>query len=60
MSPGLLTDLRSASANNDCYSLCVIRAGLQKHILHASKKLHRQLESSFFNLSLKGFYKFYF
>ena len=46
ISPGLLTDLRSASVNNDFYSLCAIRAGLQKHILHASQKLHRQLESS--------------
>ncbi|KAL1827717.1 hypothetical protein ACET3Z_006129 [Daucus carota] len=46
ISRGLLTDLRSASVNNDFYSLCAIRAGLQKHILHASQKLHRQLESS--------------
>ncbi|KAL1827714.1 hypothetical protein ACET3Z_006126 [Daucus carota] len=50
MSPGLLTDLRSASVNNDCYSLCAIKAGLQKHILHASQKLHRQIESSVQNL----------
>ena len=56
MSPGLLTDLRSASVNNDCYSLSAVKVGLQKHILHASQKLHRQIESSVQNLdpSLMG------
>ena len=50
MSPGLLTDLRSASVNNDCYSLSAVKVGLQKYILHASQKLHRQIESSVHNL----------
>jgi endoribonuclease Dicer len=43
LSPGLLTDLRSASVNNDCYAQSVIKAALHKHILHASQELHRQL-----------------
>ncbi|KAK1397002.1 hypothetical protein POM88_006865 [Heracleum sosnowskyi] len=50
MSPGLLTDLRSASVNNDCYSLSAVKVGLQKHILHASKKLQEQIDSSVQNL----------
>lgn len=43
MSPGLLTDLRSASVNNECYALSAIRAGLHKHILHASQTLYKQM-----------------
>lgn len=56
MSPGLLTDLRSASVNNGCYSLSAVKVGLQKHILHASQTLHRQIVSSVQNLdpSLMG------
>ncbi|XP_074323641.1 endoribonuclease Dicer homolog 2-like isoform X2 [Apium graveolens] len=50
MSPGLLTDLRSASVNNDCYSLCAVKAGLQKCILQASQELCRQISSSVRNL----------
>ncbi|KAF1002409.1 endoribonuclease Dicer homolog 2-like isoform X2 [Apium graveolens] len=46
MSPGLLTDLRSASVNNDCYSLSAVKVGLQKHILHASQKLQWQIASA--------------
>lgn len=45
MSPGLLTDLRSASVNNDCYAHAAISKGLHKHILHASPELHRQMAS---------------
>ncbi|XP_058102614.1 endoribonuclease Dicer homolog 2 [Magnolia sinica] len=43
LSPGLLTDLRSASVNNDCYAHAAVKAGLNKHILHASYELHRQI-----------------
>ncbi|KAK1384809.1 RNase III domain-containing protein [Heracleum sosnowskyi] len=50
MSPGLLTDLRSAYVNNDCYSLSAVKVGLQKHILHASAKLQEQIDSSVQNL----------
>ncbi|XP_010249398.1 PREDICTED: endoribonuclease Dicer homolog 2 isoform X2 [Nelumbo nucifera] len=44
-SPGLLTDLRSASVNNDSYANAALKAGLHKHILHASPKLHQQISS---------------
>ncbi|XP_058216237.1 endoribonuclease Dicer homolog 2 [Rhododendron vialii] len=43
MSPGLLTDLRSASVNNDCYARSAMKAGLHKHILHASHDLHKHI-----------------
>ncbi|XP_022864745.1 endoribonuclease Dicer homolog 2-like [Olea europaea var. sylvestris] len=43
LSPGLLTDLRSASVNNDCYAQSAVKAGLHKHILHASQELHRHI-----------------
>ncbi|KAK4265991.1 hypothetical protein QN277_026969 [Acacia crassicarpa] len=43
LSPGLLTDLRSASVNNDCYARSAIEADLHKHILHASLELHRDI-----------------
>ncbi|KAL6980466.1 hypothetical protein U1Q18_022104 [Sarracenia purpurea var. burkii] len=43
MSPGLLTDLRSASVNNDCYAQAAVKAGLHKHILHASQDLHKHM-----------------
>ncbi|KAL8511973.1 hypothetical protein ACS0TY_018436 [Phlomoides rotata] len=43
LSPELLTDLRSASVNNDCYARSAIRAGLYKHILHLSPDLHRHI-----------------
>ncbi|CAI9090837.1 OLC1v1025698C1 [Oldenlandia corymbosa var. corymbosa] len=46
LSPGLLTDLRSASVNNDCYSQSAIKAGLHKHILHASHELHRHIANA--------------
>ncbi|XP_020423500.1 endoribonuclease Dicer homolog 2 isoform X1 [Prunus persica] len=32
-SPGFITDMRSASVNNDCYALSAVKAGLHKHIL---------------------------
>ncbi|KAF5180350.1 Endoribonuclease dicer-like protein [Thalictrum thalictroides] len=55
MSPGQLTDLRSSAVNNDCYALAAVKAGLHKHILHASPLLHVQMKDfveSFEQLSL--------
>ncbi|XP_051121429.1 endoribonuclease Dicer homolog 2 isoform X2 [Andrographis paniculata] len=46
LSPGLLTDLRSASVNNECYALSAIKAGLYKHVLHTSQVLHKQIVHS--------------
>lgn len=43
MSPGLLTDLRSASVNNDCYARSGMKVGLHRHILHASQELHKHI-----------------
>ncbi|GAV83983.1 DEAD domain-containing protein/Helicase_C domain-containing protein/Ribonuclease_3 domain-containing protein/PAZ domain-containing protein/dsRNA_bind domain-containing protein [Cephalotus follicularis] len=43
LSPGMLTDMRSASVNNDCYAQSAIKAELHKHILHASHELHKQI-----------------
>ncbi|XP_011084676.1 endoribonuclease Dicer homolog 2 isoform X1 [Sesamum indicum] len=43
LSPGLLTDLRSASVNNDCYAQAAVKAELYKHVLHASPELHRHI-----------------
>lgn len=43
MSPGLLTDLRSASVNNDCYAQAAVKGDLHKHILHTSQDLHKHI-----------------
>ncbi|MCD7462893.1 Dicer-like protein 2 [Datura stramonium] len=43
VTPGPITDLRSASANNECYAQSAVKAGLHKHILHASQDLQRQI-----------------
>ncbi|XP_047327651.1 endoribonuclease Dicer homolog 2 [Impatiens glandulifera] len=43
LTPGLLTDLRSASVNNDCYARSAIKANLHKHVLHASQDLHKHV-----------------
>ncbi|QHO06443.1 hypothetical protein HN51_065296 [Arachis hypogaea] len=43
MSPGQLTDMRSASVSNDCYAWSAVKAGLHKHILHASQDLHKDI-----------------
>ncbi|KAK7412825.1 hypothetical protein VNO78_04480 [Psophocarpus tetragonolobus] len=43
MSPGQLTDMRSASVNNDCYAWSAIKQGLHKHVLHASQELHMHI-----------------
>nr|GLL44203.1 endoribonuclease Dicer homolog 2-like [Ipomoea trifida] len=39
LSPGCLTELRSASVNNTCYALSSVKAGLHNHILHSSTAL---------------------
>ncbi|CAL4917737.1 unnamed protein product [Urochloa decumbens] len=41
--PELLTDLRSASVNNNCYAHAAVKAGLHKHILHLSSALHNRM-----------------
>ncbi|KAL8159220.1 hypothetical protein V2J09_000757 [Rumex salicifolius] len=46
LSPGLLTEMRSASVNNDCYAYATIRVQLHKHILHASNDLHKDFEET--------------
>ncbi|KAK6786604.1 hypothetical protein RDI58_015129 [Solanum bulbocastanum] len=46
LTPGLITDLRSASVNNECYAQSAVKAGLHKHILHASQDLQRQILST--------------
>ena len=43
MSPGLLTDLRSASVNNDCYARSAVKAKLHQHILHSSQQLYKHI-----------------
>ncbi|KAI3783735.1 hypothetical protein L1987_42821 [Smallanthus sonchifolius] len=43
MSPGMLTDLRSASVNNDCYAQSAVKVELHKHILHGSQALHQHI-----------------
>ncbi|KAH9734169.1 Endoribonuclease Dicer [Citrus sinensis] len=55
LSPGYLTDMRSASVNNDCYALSSVKHGLHKHILHASHELYKRINitvDSFEKLSL--------
>uniref|UniRef100_A0A0D9VVX7 Uncharacterized protein n=1 Tax=Leersia perrieri TaxID=77586 RepID=A0A0D9VVX7_9ORYZ len=41
--PELLTDLRSASVNNNCYAHAAVKSELNKHILHSSSELHRKM-----------------
>ncbi|KAK3016702.1 hypothetical protein RJ639_005640 [Escallonia herrerae] len=52
MSPGLLTDLRSASVNNDCYAQSAVKAGLHQHILHASSELRRHITETVYQFEL--------
>ncbi|KAF4391118.1 hypothetical protein F8388_009540 [Cannabis sativa] len=49
ISPGFLTDMRSASVNNDCYARSAIKAELHKHILHSSHKLHKDISATIEN-----------
>ncbi|KAB2086548.1 hypothetical protein ES319_A04G040000v1 [Gossypium barbadense] len=56
LTPGLLTDLRSASVNNNCYALSAVKAGFHKHILQSSQKLYKDIKEtveSFQELSLE-------
>ncbi|XP_041017414.1 endoribonuclease Dicer homolog 2 isoform X7 [Juglans microcarpa x Juglans regia] len=49
LSPALLTDMRSASVNNDCYARSAVKCGLHKHILHASQELHKHIVETVYN-----------
>ncbi|OWM72300.1 hypothetical protein CDL15_Pgr018185 [Punica granatum] len=49
LSPGLITDMRSASVNNDCYALAAVKVELHKHLLHASQALHRDIANTLEN-----------
>ncbi|KAI3750883.1 hypothetical protein L2E82_21775 [Cichorium intybus] len=49
MSPGMLTDLRSASVNNDCFAQSAVKVELHKHILHGSQDLHRAIVNTVHN-----------
>jgi endoribonuclease Dicer len=46
MTPGQLTDMRSASVNNDCYAMSAIKVQLHKHVLHASQELHKHIAAT--------------
>ncbi|KAK8582828.1 hypothetical protein V6N13_069596 [Hibiscus sabdariffa] len=46
ISPGLLTDLRSASVNNNCYALSAVKSELHKFILHGSQKLYKDIKET--------------
>lgn len=43
LSPGLLTDLRSATVNNDCYAQAAVKWNLHQQLRHASNALHNQI-----------------
>ncbi|KAM7274213.1 hypothetical protein ACFE04_028877 [Oxalis oulophora] len=43
LTPGKLTDMRSASVNNDCYAHSAMKAELHKHILHTSHELYKKI-----------------
>ncbi|XP_057810425.1 endoribonuclease Dicer homolog 3a-like [Salvia miltiorrhiza] len=47
--PGLLTDMRSASVNNDNFALAAVRQNLHPHLQHVSSSLESQI-STFVNL----------
>ncbi|NP_001316343.1 endoribonuclease Dicer 2d isoform X3 [Solanum lycopersicum] len=46
LTPGLITDLRSASVNNECYALSAVKAGLHDHILYDLQVLQRHISST--------------
>ncbi|KAL6272752.1 hypothetical protein ACE6H2_023444 [Prunus campanulata] len=46
MSPGLLTDMRSASVNNICYARTAVKAGLHEHILASDSVLHTDIANT--------------
>ncbi|KAH9328954.1 hypothetical protein KI387_001062, partial [Taxus chinensis] len=43
LSPGELTDLKSAAVNNDCYAQAAVKWNLQRQVLHASSVLQRNI-----------------
>ncbi|KAG6670700.1 hypothetical protein I3843_Q044600 [Carya illinoinensis] len=43
LSPELLTDMRLASVNDDCYARSAVKWELHKDIVHASQELHKQI-----------------
>ncbi|KAG6645310.1 endoribonuclease Dicer homolog 2-like [Carya illinoinensis] len=43
LSPEQLTDMRSASVNNECYARSAVKFGLHKHILRDSQELDKQI-----------------
>ncbi|PKI45105.1 hypothetical protein CRG98_034489 [Punica granatum] len=49
LSPGVITDMRSASVNNDCYALAAVKVGLHKHLLHDSNALQRDIANTLRN-----------
>ncbi|XP_068308206.1 endoribonuclease Dicer homolog 2-like [Pyrus communis] len=51
MAPGILTVLRSASVNNECYARSAVKAGLHKHIL-ASDVVHSNIDRTVNNFGL--------
>ncbi|XP_018499676.2 endoribonuclease Dicer homolog 2 [Pyrus x bretschneideri] len=51
MAPGILTTLRSASVNNECYARSAVKAGLHKHIL-ASDIVHSNIDRTVNNFGL--------
>ncbi|XP_040999401.1 endoribonuclease Dicer homolog 2-like [Juglans microcarpa x Juglans regia] len=57
LSPEQLTDMRSASVNNECYARSAVKFGLHKHILRDSQELDKQIAKTSINfekLSLKS------
>lgn len=52
MTPGLLTDMRSASVSNDCYARTALKAQLHKSILHCSHDLHKHISSTLHNFEM--------
>lgn len=43
LSPGLVTDMRSAFVNNEFYAQVAVASNLHKHVLHASHDLHKHI-----------------
>ncbi|KAL3684813.1 hypothetical protein R1sor_002835 [Riccia sorocarpa] len=44
LTPGRLTDLRSAAVNNDCFARIAVKHGLNKYLRHGSGFLLKQIE----------------
>jgi hypothetical protein len=58
--PELLTDLRSASVNNNCYAHAAVKAGLHKHSLHSSSALHKRMTDYIENFKQSCTFFYYF